>query len=69
VAGVPLPITFVADGPPAGCCWARLPGAGFGDATGEDVVFSQLMLEQMIESASKPGSLRVLEEAGIALAS
>jgi hypothetical protein len=37
---------------------------GFGRASGGDEVFRQLVLARIIEPASKPDSLRVLEEAG-----
>jgi hypothetical protein len=37
---------------------------GFGDATGGDEVFRQLVLARIIEPVSKLDSLRVLEEAG-----
>ena len=36
---------------------------GFGQATGGDEVFRQLVLARIIEPASKQDSLRVLEEA------
>jgi hypothetical protein len=42
---------------------------GFGDATGGDEVFAQLVLARIIEPVSKLDSLRVLEEAGAAPAS
>jgi Transposase DDE domain len=38
---------------------------GFGQATGGDEVFRQLVLARIIEPASKQDSLRVLEEAGV----
>jgi len=41
------------------------PRLGFGQATGGDEVFRQLVLARIIEPASKLYSLRVLEEAGI----
>jgi hypothetical protein len=54
-----------------------LPGAvgdawrvlGLAEATGGDDVFSQLVAARIIEPVSKPGSLRVLAEAGVAPAS
>jgi Transposase DDE domain len=39
---------------------------GFGEATGGDVVFRQLVLARIIEPTSKQDSLRVLQEVGIA---
>ena len=38
---------------------------GFGEATGGDVVFRQLVLARIIEPTSKQDSLRVLQEVGI----
>ena len=37
---------------------------GLSEAAGGDEVFRQLVLARIIEPSSKPGSLRVLEEAG-----
>jgi len=42
---------------------------GFGQASGGDEVFRDLVLARIIEPASKLDSLRVLEEAGVAVAS
>jgi hypothetical protein len=42
---------------------------GFGQATGGDEVFRQLVLARIIEPTSKQGPLRVLEEAGVDAAS
>ncbi len=42
---------------------------GFKDATGGDEAFRQLVLARIIEPASKLGSLRVLEETGVAATS
>ena len=39
---------------------------GLDAAAGGDGVFRDLVLARLIEPASKPGSLRVLEEAGVA---
>ncbi|MEV6695527.1 IS1634 family transposase [Micromonospora sp. NPDC051196] len=64
-AGGPLEIT----GSRMGHLWDALccgyNGLGFGEATGGDEVFRQLVLARIIEPTSKQDSLRVLEEAGI----
>jgi hypothetical protein len=41
---------------------------GFAGAADGDDVFAQLVLARIIEPVSKPDSLRVLEEAGVAAA-
>ena len=67
--GGPLPITASR----MGCLLDALAHAyrvlGFGQASGGDEVFGQLVLARIIEPVSKAGSARVLEEAGVAPAS
>ena len=67
--GGPLPITASR----MGCLLDALEHAyrvlGLGAAAGGDEVFRDLVLARIIEPSSKPGSLRVLEEAGVAGAS
>ena len=64
-AGGPLEIT----GSRMGHLWEALcrgfDRLGFGEATGGDVVFRQLVLARIIEPTSKQDSLRVLQEVGI----
>jgi hypothetical protein len=64
--GGPLPITSTR----MGHLWEALSRGydelGFGQASGGDEVFRQLVLARIIEPVSKLDSLRVLEEAGIA---
>jgi hypothetical protein len=67
--GGPLPITsskmsHLADSLERAC---RV--VGFEDAAGGDEVFRQMVLARIIEPVSKPGSLRVLGEAGVMPAS
>jgi hypothetical protein len=68
-SGGPLPITASR----RGCLLDALEHAyqvlEFAGATGGDEVFAQLVLARIIEPVSKAGSLRVLEEAGVAPAS
>jgi hypothetical protein len=68
-AGGPLEITSSR----MGHLWDALCRAydlvGFGQATGGDEVFRQLVLARIIEPTSKRDSLRVLEEAGVATVS
>jgi hypothetical protein len=68
-AGGPLEIT----GSRMGHLWEALcrgfDRLGFGEATGGDVVFRQLVLARIIEPTSKQDSLRVLQEVGIDAAS
>jgi hypothetical protein len=68
-AGGPLEITSSR----MGHLWDALCRAydlvGFGQATGGDEVFRQLVLARIIEPTSKRDSLRVLEEAGVAAVS
>jgi hypothetical protein len=68
-AGGPLPITASR----MGCLLDALSRAygvlGFGQASGGDEVFRDLVLARIIEPVSKLDSLRVLEEAGAAAAS
>ena len=68
-AGGPLPITSSR----MGCLLDALARAydvlGFGVAAGGDEVFRGLVLARIIEPASKLDSLRVLEEAGVAVPS
>jgi hypothetical protein len=63
--GGPLPIT----GSRMGCLVDALSRGyevlGLAAATGGDEVFRQLVIARIIEPVSKPGSLRVLEEAGV----
>jgi Transposase DDE domain len=67
--GGPLPITSSR----MGCLLDALARAydvlGFGQATGADEVFFQLVAARVIEPVSKLDSLRVLEEAGLAAVS
>jgi hypothetical protein len=67
--GGPLPITSSR----MGCLLDALEGGyrvlGLDAAAGGDSVFRDLVLARIIEPVSKPGSLRVLEEAGVASAS
>lgn len=64
-AGGPLEITSSR----MGHLWEALgrgyEALGFGDATGDDEMFRQLVLARIIEPTSKLDSLRVLTEAGI----
>jgi hypothetical protein len=64
-AGGPLEITSSR----MGHLWEALgrgyEALGFGDATGDDEMFRQLVLARIIEPTSKLDSLRVLAEAGI----
>jgi hypothetical protein len=64
-AGGPLEITSSR----MGHLWEALAGGyetlGFGDATGDDEMFRQLVLARIIEPTSKLDSLRVLTEVGI----
>jgi hypothetical protein len=68
-AGGPLPITASR----MACLLDALSRGyevlGFGQASGGDEVFRDLVLARIIEPASKLDSLRVLEEAGVAVAS
>ena len=65
VPGGPLPITASR----MGCLLDALQHAyrvlGFGQATGGDEVFAQLVMARIIEPVSKLDSARVLEEAGV----
>ena len=60
---------LLADGAPVDALGRAYDVLGFGQATGGDEVFRQLVLARIIEPASKQDSLRVLEEAGVAAAS
>lgn len=65
-AGGPLPVTVSRMGcllDALGHAWRVL---GLEGATGGDEVFGQLVVARIIEPVSKPDSLRVLEEAGLA---
>jgi hypothetical protein len=65
----PLPITSSRMGHLLDALGRAYEVLGFGRASGGDVVFGELVLARIIEPASKLGSLRVLEEAGVAPAS
>ena len=65
-AGGPLPITPARMGHLHDALSRAYDVLGFDRAAGGDEVFRQLVLARIIESVSKPGSLRLLEEAGIA---
>jgi Transposase DDE domain len=67
--GGPLPITSSRMGHLLDALARGYDVLGFGQATGGDEVFRQLVLARIIEPASKLDSLRVLEEAGVAPAS
>ena len=62
--GGPLPITSTRMGHLLDALGRAFEVLGFGRASGGDEVFRQLVLARIIEPASKPDSLRVLEEAG-----
>ena len=64
--GGPLPITSSRMGQLLDALEHAYRVLGFEDAAGGDEVFRLLVLARVIEPVSKPGSLRVLEEAGIA---
>jgi hypothetical protein len=63
--GGPLPITSTRMGHLWDALWHGYQELGFGQASGGDEVFAQLVLARIIEPVSKLDSLRVLEEAGI----
>jgi hypothetical protein len=65
-AGGPLPITSSRMGHLLDALAHVYRVLGFGDVTGADEVFRQLVLARIIEPANKLDSLRVLEEAGLA---
>jgi Transposase DDE domain len=65
-AGGPLPITASRMGCLADALEHAYRVLGFDHASGGDEVFTQLVLARIIEPVSKPGSLRVLGEAGLA---
>jgi hypothetical protein len=67
--GGPLPITATRMGVLLDAVERAYRALGFAAATGGDEVFAQLVLARIIEPASKLDSLRVLEEAGAAVAS
>jgi hypothetical protein len=67
--GGPLPITSTRMGHLVDSLEHAYRVLGFEDAAGGDEVFRQLVIARIIEPVSKPGSLRVLEEAGVAAAS
>jgi hypothetical protein len=67
--GGPLPITSTRMGHLVDSLEHAYRVLGFEDAAGGDEVFAQLVIARIIEPVSKPGSLRVLEEAGVAAAS
>jgi hypothetical protein len=67
--GGPLPITSSRMGHLLDALWRAHDVLGFGQATGGDEVFFQLVAARVIEPVSKLDSLRVLEEAGLAAAS
>jgi hypothetical protein len=62
----PLPITSSRTGHLLDALDRGYRVLGLDEATGGDEVFRQLVLARIIEPASKTGSLRVLEEAGVA---
>jgi hypothetical protein len=66
VAGGPLPITASRMGCLADALEHAYRVLGFDQASGGDEVFAQLVLARIIEPVSKGGSLRVLEDAGLA---
>ena len=65
-AGGLLPITASRMGCLADALEHAYRVLGFDQASGGDEVFAQLVLARIIEPVSKAGSLRVLEEAGLA---
>jgi hypothetical protein len=65
-AGGPLPITASRMGCLADALEHAYRVLGFDQASGGDEVFAQLVLARIIEPVSKGGSLRVLEDAGLA---
>jgi hypothetical protein len=65
----PLPITSSRMGRMVSALEHAYRVLGFQGAAGGDDVFRQLVLARIIEPVSKPGSIRVLEEAGVAPAS
>jgi hypothetical protein len=67
--GGPLPITSSRMGHLCDALSHAYDVLGFGQATGGDEVFRQLVLARIIEPTSKLDSLRVLQEAGIPAAS
>jgi hypothetical protein len=67
--GGPLPITSSRMGHLLDALWRAHDVLGFGQATGGDEVFFQLVAARVIEPVSKLDSLRVLGEAGLAAAS
>jgi DDE family transposase len=67
--GGPLPITSSRMGCLLDALWQAYDVLGFGQATGGDEVFFQLVAARVIEPVSKLDSLRVLEEAGLQAAS
>jgi hypothetical protein len=67
--GGPLPITSSRMGHLLNGVSRAYDVLGFGQATGGDEVFFQLVAARVIEPVSKLDSLRVLEEAGLAAAS
>jgi Transposase DDE domain len=67
--GGPLPITSSLMGHLLNGVSRAYDVLGFGQATGGDEVFFQLVAARVIEPVSKLDSLRVLEEAGLAAAS
>jgi hypothetical protein len=67
--GGPLPITSSRMGHLLDALERAYRALGLEDAAGGDAVFRHLVLARIIEPASKPGSLRVLDEAGVAPAS
>ena len=64
--GGPLPITASRMGCLADALEHAYRVLGFDQASGGDEVFAQLVLARIIEPVSKGGSLRVLEDAGLA---
>jgi hypothetical protein len=67
--GAPLPITSSKMSHLVDSLERAYQVLGFGDATGGDEVFWQLVLARIIEPSSKLDSLRVLQEAGVTPAS
>ena len=67
--GGPLPITSSRMGHLVDALEHAYRVLGLEDAAGRDEVFRHLVLARIIEPASKMGSLRVLEEAGVATVS
>jgi hypothetical protein len=61
----PLPITSSRMAHLADSLEHAYRALGLEDAAGGDEVFRRLVLARIIEPSSKPGSLRVLEEAGV----